>query len=447
LSPSPEEVSEMLTTKSLQSKSSAVVPEEAEPPSPISPDQESTEPPPLSPFSLETHRLNPWSALREPSRSDSFRREYFPGTTKREWNSWEWQLANSFTTPEELSRVVTLSAEEEKALLYPSMKLPLRVTPYYLSLIDPGDPEDPLRRSVVPLAAECFVSPGEAADPLDEEGDCQVPGIVHRYPDRVLFLVTGFCSTYCRYCTRSRKVGDSHRTPLTEEQIDAALAYIASHKEVRDVLVSGGDPLTLSNDRLESLLARIRKIPHVEFLRIGTKVPAVLPQRVTPELVKMLKRYHPLWISIHFTHPREITPESAKACERLADAGIPLGSQTVLLKGINDDTTTLKRLFQRLLAVRVRPYYLYQCDPIIGSAHFRTNIERGLELISSLRGFTTGYAVPTYVVDAPGGGGKVPLYPSTLVGREENRVMLKNYQGRLFTYPLPLSFEGEESIS
>ncbi len=437
----------MLTTKSLQSKSSAVVPEEAEPPSPISPDQESTEPPPLSPFSLETHRLNPWSALREPSRSDSFRREYFPGTTKREWNSWEWQLANSFTTPEELSRVVTLSAEEEKALLYPSMKLPLRVTPYYLSLIDPGDPEDPLRRTVVPLAAECFVSPGEAADPLDEEGDCQVPGIVHRYPDRVLFLVTGFCSTYCRYCTRSRKVGDSHRTPLTEEQIDAALAYIASHKEVRDVLVSGGDPLTLSNDRLESLLARIRKIPHVEFLRIGTKVPAVLPQRVTPELVKMLKRYHPLWISIHFTHPREITPESAKACERLADAGIPLGSQTVLLKGINDDTTTLKRLFQRLLAVRVRPYYLYQCDPIIGSAHFRTNIERGLELISSLRGFTTGYAVPTYVVDAPGGGGKVPLYPSTLVGREENRVMLKNYQGRLFTYPLPLSFEGEESIS
>ena len=437
----------MLTTKSLQSKSSAVVPEEAEPPSPISPDQESTEPPPVSPFSLETHRLNPWSALREPSRSDSFRREYFPGTTKREWNSWEWQLANSFTTPEELSRVVTLSAEEEKALLYPSMKLPLRVTPYYLSLIDPGDPEDPLRRSVVPLAAECFVSPGEAADPLDEEGDCQVPGIVHRYPDRVLFLVTGFCSTYCRYCTRSRKVGDSHRTPLTEEQIDAALAYIASHKEVRDVLVSGGDPLTLSNDRLESLLARIRKIPHVEFLRIGTKVPAVLPQRITPELVKMLKRYHPLWISIHFTHPREITPESAKACERLADAGIPLGSQTVLLKGINDDTTTLKRLFQRLLAVRVRPYYLYQCDPIIGSAHFRTNIERGLELISSLRGFTTGYAVPTYVVDAPGGGGKVPLYPSTLVGREENRVMLKNYQGRLFTYPLPLSFEGEESIS
>lgn len=437
----------MLTTKSLQSKSSAVVPEEAEPPSPISPDQESTEPPPLSPFSLETHRLNPWSALREPSRSDSFRREYFPGTTKREWNSWEWQLANSFTTPEELSRVVTLSAEEEKALLYPSMKLPLRVTPYYLSLIDPGDPEDPLRRTVVPLAAECFVSPGEAADPLDEEGDCQVPGIVHRYPDRVLFLVTGFCSTYCRYCTRSRKVGDSHRTPLTEEQIDAALAYIASHKEVRDVLVSGGDPLTLSNDRLESLLARIRKIPHVEFLRIGTKVPAVLPQRITPELVKMLKRYHPLWISIHFTHPREITPESAKACERLADAGIPLGSQTVLLKGINDDTTTLKRLFQRLLAVRVRPYYLYQCDPIIGSAHFRTNIERGLELISSLRGFTTGYAVPTYVVDAPGGGGKVPLYPSTLVGREENRVMLKNYQGRLFTYPLPLSFEGEESIS
>ena len=437
----------MLTTKSLQSKSSAVVPEEAEPPSPISPDQESTEPPPLSPFSLETHRLNPWSTLREPSRSDSFRREYFPGTTKREWNSWEWQLANSFTTPEELSRVVTLSAEEEKALLYPSMKLPLRVTPYYLSLIDPGDPEDPLRRTVVPLAAECFVSPGEAADPLDEEGDCQVPGIVHRYPDRVLFLVTGFCSTYCRYCTRSRKVGDSHRTPLTEEQIDAALAYIASHKEVRDVLVSGGDPLTLSNDRLESLLARIRKIPHVEFLRIGTKVPAVLPQRVTPELVKMLKRYHPLWISIHFTHPREITPESAKACERLADAGIPLGSQTVLLKGINDDTTTLKRLFQRLLAVRVRPYYLYQCDPIIGSAHFRTNIERGLELISSLRGFTTGYAVPTYVVDAPGGGGKVPLYPSTLVGREENRVMLKNYQGRLFTYPLPLSFEGEESIS
>jgi lysine 2,3-aminomutase len=265
--------------------------------------------------------------------------------------------------------------------------------------------------------------------------DSPVPGIVHRYPDRVLFLVAEACSAYCRYCTRSRRVGRRENSGDIDIRWKEGIAYIASHSEIRDVLLSGGDPLTLKDEQLEWLLSNLRQIPHLDMIRIGTKVPAVLPMRITPALVKMFRRYHPLWISIHMTHPDELTPETAKACERLADAGIPLGSQTVLLAGINDDLGTMKNLFHGLLKIRVKPYYLYQCDPIPGSSHFRTPVARGIEIIKGLRGFTSGYAVPTYVIDAPGGGGKVPLLPEYVVGREDGDLLLRNYEGRLFRYP------------
>jgi lysine 2,3-aminomutase len=278
---------------------------------------------------------------------------------------------------------------------------------------------------------------GEADDPLGEDDHTAVPGLVHRYPDRVLFLVTGSCSTYCRYCTRSRMVGGGGEYTFNLRQWEQALAYIEATPAIRDVLLSGGDPLTLPDDKLEWLLSHLRAIPHVEFLRLGTKVPAVLPQRITPALARMLKRYHPVWMSIHFMHPDEITPEVAKACERLADAGVPLGSQTVLLAGINDDVETMKRLMHGLLKIRVRPYYLYQCDPISGSSHFRTRVDRGIEIIRGLRGHTTGYAVPTFVIDAPGGGGKIPLIPEYVAGREGDDLLLVNYEGRLYRYPDP----------
>jgi lysine 2,3-aminomutase len=312
--------------------------------------------------------------------------------------------------------------------------LPLAITPYYASLLDAGDPRQALRRTVVPVPEEDLRVFGESEDPLGEDGDTPVPGLVHRYPDRVLFLVTGFCSTYCRYCTRSRMVGH-HGEDVDVARWERAIAYIEGTPSVRDVLLSGGDALTLSDEGLGWLLSRLRRIPHVEFLRIGTKAPVVLPQRVTAGLTRMLKRYHPLWMSIHFTHPEELTPEVAQACGRLADAGIPLGSQTVLLAGINDDLEILRRLMHGLLRIRVKPYYLYQCDPIVGSSHFRTPVAKGLELIEGLRGHTTGYAVPTYVIDAPGGGGKVPLVPNYVVGRNGPHLLLKNYQGRLYQYP------------
>jgi lysine 2,3-aminomutase len=293
---------------------------------------------------------------------------------------------------------------------------------------------------VIKVRDEYIIAPEEEADPLNEDADSPVPGLIHRYPDRVLFLTTGFCSVYCRYCTRSRMVGNAGgEFRFNIEQMQTAVNYIREHQEIRDVLLSGGDPLTLADSRLEWLLEQIHAIPHVEILRIGTKVPAVLPQRVTPALVNMLRKFHPLWMSIHFTHPDELTPEVAQACTRLADAGIPLGSQTVLLKGVNDTVDTLKKLYQGLLKIRVRPYYLYQCDPVHGSSHFRTSVSKGLEMIAGLRGKTTGYAVPTYVVDTPGGGGKIPLIPDYLVGRENGDLLLRNHEGKVFRYPDPVA--------
>ncbi|HOV85634.1 MAG TPA: KamA family radical SAM protein [Syntrophobacteraceae bacterium] len=371
------------------------------------------------------------------ARSDAFRKQYFPKATLADWNDWHWQLRHRIQDPEFLGRVLDLSADEIEALGRSSTSLPLSVTPYYASLLDREDPAHSLRRAVVPDRREHLRHPSEAEDPLDEDRDSPVPGIVHRYPDRVLFLVTGFCSTYCRYCTRSRMVGDRQRNLHmgSIRQWERALDYIRATPAVRDVLLSGGDPLTLSNERLEWLLSSLRSIDHVEFVRIGTKVPVVLPQRINGLLTRMLRHYHPLWMSIHFTHPDELTPEVSCACNRLADAGIPLGSQTVLLAGINDRVDTMKRLMQGLLRMRVRPYYLYQCDPIPGSLHFRTPVSRGLEIVQGLRGHTTGYAVPSYVIDAPGGGGKIPLLPEYAVGRENGSLLLRNYRGDLYRYP------------
>ncbi len=373
--------------------------------------------------------------LPESPRTLSFRRRFFPGASFSQWNDWRWQLRNRIAKPEELRRILRLSQDEREAVGEGQNPFPLAITPYYISLLDPDDPMQPLRRTVVPTVAEQYQLPGESHDPLGEENDTPIPGLVHRYPDRALFLVTEYCSTYCRYCTRSRMVGRKCEHEPQKSRWDRALDYIKATPAIRDVLLSGGDPLTLSDETLEYLLSKLRHIPHVEMIRIGTKVPMVLPQRVTLSLAGMLKRYHPLYISIHATHPDELTAESTEACARLANAGIPLGSQTVLLAGINDNEETMRRLMHRLLCARVRPYYLYQCDPISGSGHFRTSVERGLEMIRSLRGHTTGYASPTYVIDAPGGGGKVVLTPDYVVGREGDDIVLKNYAGEIYRYP------------
>ena len=308
--------------------------------------------------------------------------------------------------------------------------LPLRITPYFLNLIK-NDATGILRKTVIPTINERFYSPDESKDPLEEEahsvkGTC----LVHKYPDRVLFTVTNFCSTYCRYCTRSRVVGG--HTNYSKQQIDNSIEYIRNHTEIRDVLISGGDPLTMSTESLEYILKKVRNINHVEMIRIGTKVPVVMPQRITDELCDMLKKYHPLYISIHFIHPLEITKECADACNKLADAGIPLRSQTVLLKGINDDVETMKKLMHELLKIRVSPYYIYACDKILGSSHFRSTIKKGIEIISGLRGFTSGYAIPTFIVDTK--YGKIPVYPETILGEDEDSIELKSFTGKILEY-------------
>jgi lysine 2,3-aminomutase len=369
--------------------------------------------------------------------SNEFRKRHFPGVKTAEWNDWRWQNRNRIRTLEQLERIIEVTDEERAAIERHQGPLPVGVTPYYMSLVDPRNAAQGLRRTTIPTLAEFTRTPGEEEDPLGEDSSSPVPGLVHRYPDRVLLLVTNFCSVYCRYCTRARLVGASGERALRKADIDRAIEYIAATPAVRDCLISGGDPLSLDEERLEYVLARLRAIPHLEFIRIGTKQPIVQPMRVTPALTKMLRRYHPLWMSLHFTHPDEVTPEVAEACGRLADAGIPLGSQTVLLKGVNDDAARLKRLFHSLLKIRVRPYYLYQCDPISGSSHFRTTVDQGLELIGQLRGYTTGYAVPNYVVDAPGGGGKIALLPDSIVGREGDDLLLRNYAGEQCRYPDP----------
>jgi lysine 2,3-aminomutase len=371
------------------------------------------------------------------TKTRAFRRRHFPDATNREWNDWRWQSRHRIRTLEQLDKMLQLSDEEREALVQGGTMLPVGISPYYMSLLDAEDSHQPLRRTVVPTLNEFVRTEGEADDPLGEDSHSPVPGLIHRYPDRVLLLPLDFCSTYCRYCTRSRVVGHGELMPQ-ESRLMAAFDYLRRKPQIRDVLISGGDALALGDDKLEWILRQLRSIPNIEFIRIGTKMPAVLPQRITRELVRMLRRYHPIWMSLHFIHPEECTPESAQACARLADAGIPLGSQTVLLKGVNDRVEIIQQLMHKLLLMRVRPYYLYQCDPISGSSHFRTPVAKGLEIIEGLRGHTTGYAVPTYVIDAPGGGGKISLQPNSVIGRDGDWLLLRNYEGREYRYHDPL---------
>jgi len=362
------------------------------------------------------------------------------------WNDWHWQIRNRVTELEKLKQVLELTPEEEEGVIRARETLRMAITPYFVSLIDPRDPNCPLRRQVVPTSHELQVYPIDRQDPLSEDAQSPVPGLVHRYPDRVLLLVTDRCPSYCRFCTRRRLVS-SGQERTSQQKIEGMVEYISQHREVRDALVSGGDGLFLSEGMLEHLLSNLRRIPHLEVIRIGTRVPVYLPQRITPQLVEMLRRYHPLWINIHVNHPKEITPEMAKACAMLADAGIPLGSQTVLLAGINDCPNIIKRLVQELVKIRVRPYYLYQCDLSEGIGHFRTPVSKGIEIIEHLRGHTSGFAVPTFVIDAPGGGGKVPIAPQYLLSQSDSRVVLRNYEGRFFSYPEPQHYHGHDATS
>jgi lysine 2,3-aminomutase len=362
--------------------------------------------------------------------------QVWTGVSEKEWNDWRWQLRHRITTLEQLKEIIDLTPEETEGIRHSKGRLALAVTPYFASLMDPTNPNCPIRRQAIPRIEEIRLSKSEMLDPLGEDSHSPVPGLVHRYPDRVLLLVTDQCAVYCRYCTRRRLVGSSERS-ITQGNFEEVLKYLKSHRKVRDVLLSGGDPLLLENERLEEMLSRLRALPHIEVLRIGTRVPVTLPQRITGGLVRMLKKYHPLMISIHFTHPKEITDQVRRACSELADGGFPLGSQTVLLKGINDKPYVMKKLVQELLKIRVRPYYIYQCDLAMGTEHFRTSVATGIQIMEKLRGHTTGYAVPTYVVDAPGGGGKIPLQPDYVVSKGRGKIVLRNYEGRVFEYPEP----------
>jgi len=352
------------------------------------------------------------------------------------WNDWRWQMANRITRIEELEQVIRLNAKERKDISLGLRQLRMAITPYYASLMDPDDPDCPIRRQAVPSILETRIDHAESSDPLHEEKDSPVPGLTHRYPDRVLLLVTDQCSMYCRHCTRRRFAGQTDQA-MSLNRIKNALTYIRQHKEIRDVLISGGDPFCLPDQRLEYILSSLKEIKHLEIVRIGTRTPVVMPQRITEELCAMLKKYQPLWINVHFNHPREITSESEAACARLVDAGIPLGNQSVLLKDVNDCPYIMKKLVHGLLKMRVRPYYLYQCDLSEGIEHFRTPISRGVEIIEMLRGHTSGLAVPTFVVDAPGGGGKIPVGPQYMISNSSEKTILRNYEGVICTYTEP----------
>ncbi|HXT38496.1 MAG TPA: KamA family radical SAM protein [Candidatus Angelobacter sp.] len=361
-------------------------------------------------------------------------RGFWSNVSEQDWNDWRWQLRNRITTLGHLQQLMpSLTPEEYAGTQLANTKLALAITPYFFNLIDPTDENCPIRRQVVPRVEETHTASWEMSDPCGEDSHSPVPGLVHRYPDRVLFLVTDRCAAYCRYCTRSRLVSNATGYDFHPE-VDRQIQYIRDHPEIRDVLLSGGDPLLFSDEKLEHLLGQLRSINHVEFLRIGTRIPIFLPQRITPELCAMLKQFHPLFISIHSNHPRELTVEVREALGRLADAGIPLGNQSVLLRHVNDDATVMKALVQKLLMCRVKPYYIYQCDLISGSAHLRAGVRKGLEIMEALRGHTTGYAVPQYVIDAPGGGGKVPINPDYVLSRNADRVVIRNFEGKVFEY-------------
>jgi len=352
---------------------------------------------------------------------------------EEEWEDWRWQLGNRITGLDQLRQVMQLTPEEEEGIKVSHGRLSMAITPYFASLMDPVRPNCPIRRQAVPLIDETYISPYDMLDPCGEDKTSPVPGLVHRYPDRVLLLVTEQCAMYCRHCTRRRMVGEKE-SYITSEHLSRAYEYLRSNKKVRDVLISGGDPLMFSDEKLEEIIKNIRSISHIEFLRIGTRIPVTLPMRVTPELVSMLKKYAPIWVSLHFNHPREVTKRVKIACDMLSDGGIPLGSQTVLLRGINDRPYVMRKLMHELLKIRVRPYYIYQCDLARGTSHFRTPVSVGINIMEKLRGHTSGYAVPVYVVDAPGGGGKIPVAPNYIISQAKGQFILRNYEGKIYTY-------------
>jgi lysine 2,3-aminomutase len=376
------------------------------------------------------------SAPRQTRRPRDFQQiAIYKDVNPLDWEDWRWQIKNRVCSKDVLSEIIKLSPDEEKGIDKAKGRLSMAITPYWASLIDPEDPACPIRRQAVPVAAESVVSPHEMTDPCAEDRDSPAPHLVHRYPDRVLLLATEQCAMYCRHCTRRRLVGDHEakgENPAT--RFDAAIEYIKENRKIRDVLISGGDPLLMEDDELENLVQKIRSISHVEFLRIGTRIPVTLPQRITENLVNMLKKYSPIWMSIHFNHPKEITKRCKIACDMLSESGIPLGSQTVLLKGINDRPYIMKKLVHELLQIRVRPYYIYQCDPVRGTQHFRTPVAVGINIMEKLRGHTSGYAVPTYVIDGPGGGGKIPVGPAYIMSQAKGKYVLRNYKGKIYTY-------------
>jgi lysine 2,3-aminomutase len=371
-----------------------------------------------------------------PSKIATTRCRFFRDTPDRLWNDWKWQFRNRITRVEQLSQFIPLSTEEQAQLRLVTMRYPLSVTPYYLSLINPDDPDDPIRKQAIPSIMEMTMGTVGLEDPLDEKKDTMVPGLVHRYPDRVLLVLTDICPMFCRHCTRKREwqKGGWVRSPA---EVDAMLAYISQHKTVRDVIISGGDPLTLSTSHLENVIGRIRKIKHVDIIRIGTRFPVVLPQRIDNELCTMLARYGPIWLNTHFNHVRETTPEAAQACDRLLRSGVPVNNQSVLLRGVNDSVEAQTRLCHALLRIKVRPYYLFQCDEVQGTEHLRTPVEAGIKIIEGMRGHTSGLAIPAFVIDLPQGGGKVPLQPNYVLAQTEGELVLRNYEERVFHYRNP----------
>lgn len=370
------------------------------------------------------------------------RYKLFPEVTDEQWNDWKWQVKNRIETLDQLKKHIQLTPEEESGVKETLKTLRMAITPYYLSLIDQENPHCPIRKQAIPTLAETHHSRADLLDPLHEDTDSPVPGLTHRYPDRVLFLITDMCSMYCRHCTRRRFAGQRDGE-LPSDKIQMGIDYIARTPQVRDVLLSGGDALMISDTMLESILKRLRAIPHVEIIRIGTRIPVVCPQRITDKLVDMIKQYHPVWVNTHFNHSNEMTPEAAAACAKLANAGVPLGNQSVLLRGVNDCTHVMRNLMHVLVKNRVRPYYIYQCDLSMGLEHFRTPVSKGIEIIESLRGHTSGLAVPTFVVDAPGGGGKTPVMPTYVVSSSPKRVILRNFEGVICTYTEPENYKNE----
>ncbi len=372
----------------------------------------------------------------------SNKERFFSEVSSEDWKNWKWQMQNRIETVDDLKKHVKLTLEEKVGIKRCLKTLRMAVTPYYLSLIDINNAEDPIRKQAIPTSLELERFSSDCKDPLNEDADSPVPGLTHRYPDRVLLLITDKCAMYCRHCTRRRFAGNNDKS-LPMEQIEEAIKYIEKNPEIRDVLISGGDALLISDSKLEQIIKKIRAIPHVDIIRIGSRAPVVMPQRITPKLVNMLKKYHPVWLNTHFNHPSEITSESKEACTLLTNAGIPVGNQTVLLRGVNDCLYVMKKLMHELLKIRVRPYYIYQCDLSVGIKHFRTKVSKGIEIVEGLRGHTSGLAVPTFVIDAPGGGGKIPVMPSYVISRAEDKVILRNFEGVIATYNEPEDYVSE----